>query len=686
MSSKRFSFRKWSVPLALLALCALSFGLLIPWLGFYWDDWPVILMTRLQGAAGFIRFYQYDRPFSAWTYLITAPILGTSPLPWHIFTLLLRWITVVGMWWSLRGLWPRRTREVTWMAFLFAIYPVFTQQPTSVAYSQHWTVFALFFLSLGAMIQSLRTPRWYWPLTALAVTAALVHLLTMEYFLGLELLRPLILWLMLGEREIDARQRLKATLKYWLPYILVLLVFVVYRLFFLTLAGEDPNNPELLFALFSQPIQAALRLVEAAIQDSLYILITSWYQTIQPSQISLTDRFLLVSEVIAFLGAVAVLVFLLRFKSGPQEETPSEEKVNDRWALQAMALGLLAVVLGPLPVWLTGKQVILGLYGNRFGLASMFGASIFLVALLEWFTPRRLAKAITLSVLVGLAIGFHLRNANEYRWIWTKQTRFYWQLHWRAPDLQPKTAILSEGELFKYVGYYSTSMGLNLMYPHPPSGAEMNYWFVDLYRNYQRNRSGLAKGIPIKRDFRSFNFSGQSTDSLVIRYEPEQGSCLWVLGPNDADNPILSETIIEVLPASNFDLISAQPVDGYPPTDIFGPEPEHTWCYYYQKAELARQMGDWEQIVSLGQQAQQQGHGANEIQEWLPFIEGYAMAGELQPALDLTDQVRRVDPALEPRLCHLWQRVEDQSQATPQLQETLDQVRGELECAPQANP
>ena len=28
------------------------------------------------------------------------------------------------------------------------------------------------------------------------------------------------------------------------------------------------------------------------------------------------------------------------------------------------------------------------------------------------------------------------------------------------------------------------------------------------------------------------------------------------------------------------------------PEFIFGPEPDHTWCYYYQKAELALQEGN----------------------------------------------------------------------------------------------
>src|SRR5512142_2805373 len=104
----RFIRGDQAVALLLLLATFVSFGLLIPWLGFYWDDWPVIYMRFAQGIHGFWKFYQYDRPFSAWTYIVFSPLLGTSPLPWQLFTLLLRWLSAVFLWASLKQLWPRK--------------------------------------------------------------------------------------------------------------------------------------------------------------------------------------------------------------------------------------------------------------------------------------------------------------------------------------------------------------------------------------------------------------------------------------------------------------------------------------------------------------------------------------------------------------------------------------------------
>src|SRR3990172_259447 len=169
MDHLKVPFTSRTVPLAILLLCLLSFGLLIPFLGLYWDDWPAIMTIRLFGVNEFWDFYRSERPFSAWTFVVTALLLGTRPIVWHIFTLMVRWLTVLGMWYALRGIWPRRIREVTWIAFLFTIYPAFSQQPVAVAFSQHWMSYSLYFLSLVAMIYAIRRPRWSWPLTLLAV-------------------------------------------------------------------------------------------------------------------------------------------------------------------------------------------------------------------------------------------------------------------------------------------------------------------------------------------------------------------------------------------------------------------------------------------------------------------------------------------------------------------------------------
>ena len=145
-------------PFLLLLVAGLGFGLLAPNLGFYWDDWAKILVSRLYGLGAYPAYYAGDRPLSAWTHMLFTPLLGESPLPWQVFTLLLRWLSALGMLWSLNLLWPRARRQNLVAALLFLIYPVFTQQPAGVTFHQQWLQFALFFLSLGAMIRAVVGP------------------------------------------------------------------------------------------------------------------------------------------------------------------------------------------------------------------------------------------------------------------------------------------------------------------------------------------------------------------------------------------------------------------------------------------------------------------------------------------------------------------------------------------------
>ena len=46
---KRTAFTEKSAPLAFLIACILGFGLLIPKLGFYMDDWPYVFYAYNKG-------------------------------------------------------------------------------------------------------------------------------------------------------------------------------------------------------------------------------------------------------------------------------------------------------------------------------------------------------------------------------------------------------------------------------------------------------------------------------------------------------------------------------------------------------------------------------------------------------------------------------------------------------------
>jgi hypothetical protein len=531
-SAMRSKIGMLTIPAGLVLVLALTFGPLISQLGFYWDDWPVILTGRLLGAEGFIQFYQHDRPISAWTYIVTFPILGSTPLHWQVFTLALRAAAAVMMWATLANLWPRQRAQTATAAFLFAIYPVFIQQPIAVAYSQHWICYLLYFSSLATMVLAWRNPRWFWPLTLLAAAMSQLQLLTMEYFAGLELLRPVLLWVLASETGRYWKDRLRSVLLAWLPYLIVLAGFVIWRLFFLEFPGEEANDPVLLRQLLTSPVSAGLRLLESALQDTLFMMFSAWARAVEPASIQLLDRFNLFSWGFGALIGLFAAWFLHRFaQNGPT--LPNESAL---WWRHACIIGLVAVLFGSLPAWLTDRQIISGRYSDRFGLAGMFGAALLMAGLLEGLIAKKLHRLALIGVLIASAAGMHLRIANDFQWSWILQNRFYWQLNWRAPSVQPGTAFYSEGELFQYVGLYSTSSGLNLLYPPSADKNQLPFWFFSLGREFGHMMPEFSGGMPLDVHFRNYQFQGNSHDGLTIHYTTEH-DCLEILGPEDANAP-----------------------------------------------------------------------------------------------------------------------------------------------------
>ena len=83
-------FPSWTVPVALFTVCAITFAIHIPSLGFYWDDWETILVARLFPVSEFWSYFSSNRPMAAWTYIVLVPLLGAGKVGWHLFSFFMR--------------------------------------------------------------------------------------------------------------------------------------------------------------------------------------------------------------------------------------------------------------------------------------------------------------------------------------------------------------------------------------------------------------------------------------------------------------------------------------------------------------------------------------------------------------------------------------------------------------------
>lgn len=368
-------------PLVLLALTIAAFGILIPSLGFYWDDWPMMWFAKSQGPLGFPAAFAGDRPLLSLAYIVTTAILKIDPFQWQLLGMFSRWFVTLAAWWSLKQLWPDHAEQVGWVALLFAVFPGFKQQPISVVYSNGLFPLISYLFSYGLMILALRNPKKRILFTILGLLTYGFCLVSTEYYIGLDIVRGVIIWLVISENKTSIKERLKSTFFAWLPYLIALGLFLFWRVFIFKF---PTYQPELLESLTSsgQTFSPLLQLIYRFFHDPFTATWTTWTENFHfPVLSDLTT-----TSMKGYWGIVIVLflvsiVYLLFAHFKNENEKTSENKC--RWSLQAMLVGGVAIMMAGWPYFITGLPIGLEYPYDRFMLAFIWGSSIFVVGLIN---------------------------------------------------------------------------------------------------------------------------------------------------------------------------------------------------------------------------------------------------------------------------------------------------------------
>lgn len=660
----------WLQGVELLVICLAAYGLLIPSLGFYWDDWPAIVLAKTRSLSAFWDYCSFDRPLSAWTYIVGTWLLGTKPANWHIFTLLMRWLTVFIFLGLLDQIWPANKKINFWTAALLAVYPAFNLQPIALTFSQHFITSTFFMLSLVLMTYAIRRSAFRVWLIIAALIFQILHMVTVEYFIGLELLRPVIIFLLLVKGHSDWKKRVKEVMIQWLPYFLALSAFTFWRLFIYQVE-IDPNAPRLIFSLQSDLSGTLIGLLNTSVRDFFYVVFLSWQNTMPLESFVFNDRFTLFSWGTAVLLFSALLILHRRDQRHKNIQPTISGDAARLW------IGAYAILVGFLPAWFTGRDVFSGLYGMRFALPAIIGASIFLVGLIQILLRTEQQKLVLFCLLVSLSVSYHLRNANIFRLDWQAQRAYYWQLFWRAPGLESGTSIFTNGTVSKYVGNYSSASAINTLYAQPGQG-QQDHWVFEYGRDFLLDHiDAYLNGTTMQGSMRSLNYTGSSQDVLVVVKPVDY--CLWLLTPQLKNVKGISTSYRQFYSLTNLDVIR-QASDLPPDEGIFGSEPAQDWCYFYQKIELVSQQQDWETVISLWQQAQELGYMPKNRFELISVINAYARLGMWQPAQQLTVEGSRLQFSVKDAYCDLWAVLETDTANSLKKEENLLLVEKRLGC------
>jgi hypothetical protein len=686
VKTARFGSR--SIPIAFAVVTVAAYGLLLPFTGFYWDDWPFAWIARFLGPAAFIPAFQGFRPFLGPIFFLTSSLIPPNPLLWQAFALVIRFLAALSAWFALVQIWPHKRRQAVIVALLFLVFPAYSQHWVAYTHiNQEWLPFICYLLSIGFSARALRQPASFWTSTICAVLFMAIGLFPTEYFIGLEPLRFLFLWVMVSEAAPGFKARLNRTLKAWWPYLLVWLTDLVWLLYYYK-SGLYVSY-DLTAAQSIPPLgESVLIFADAIWKAGLY----GWIQVLAltaKSPGAPTSWLTLILVGVSFVVG-AWYLHRLSIEESPALPIPDPNlSLNatapawfkrDMFPLSAIVIGAAGILLGRLPSYAAGLPLTLQSSFDRFMISMMLGGSLLIVGLVELSVRNRRARTYLFAGMLALGIGQQFFNGNIFRRDWQGQQQIYWQLAWRIPALQPHTAIITQQMPLDYETDLSMTAALNWIYAAEIQPPDLPYALV-----YTEKRLGggvlpsLKSNTAMHLPYRNVSFAGNTSQTVAI-YVPRSG-CLRVFDPRlgDADTySSLPASLTAPIPLSNPDLIlGAAPVRGLPNPPFQG-EPAHTWCYFYEKAELARQLADWSSIVQLGSQAARQGFSPQDPFEWLPFMEAYARTGDLVAAEAMTRKVWAEAPKTHRGLCLLWDRVKG---AGPGVARDLaTKLTGEFSC------
>jgi hypothetical protein len=670
---------KW-IPLFFALITIIAYGLLLPFTGFYWDDWPFAWAAKFLGPAQFIPSFAGFRPFLGPIFFITTSLIPSNPILWQIFALIIRFLATLSAWFALNQIWPRYKFQTLIVSLLFLVFPGFSQHWVAFTHiNQEWIPLIFYLLSFGFTARAIRDPKKKTVNSIIALLMLIIGIFPTEYFIGLEPLRFLFIGVIIAEETKGFWSRFIQTLKHWWPYFLIWIVDALW------LAYYYKSGAYISYGVTATQHALSIKALLLAFGDAFWKAgFYVWAQVLVLTAQSISAPTTILTFVLIVLSFLSIAFYILHldlytpFRLPPFSEKMGGEKEGG-FATSAIIIGFIGILLGRVPSFAAGLPLTLQSSYDRFMISMMLGASLFATGLIDLLIKNNLAKTYVFALLIALGIGQQFFNANIFRRDWSRQQDIYWQLAWRIPALKPNTAILTDFVPIDYETDLSFTAPLNWMYAPDFHGGNLPYAII-----YVNKRLGGASLSDLKSDtaielpYRTVTFHGSTSQAIVI-YAPQNG-CLRVLDSVYANAQTYNKfpSITPLIPLSDPSRIitdASQPTLTNPP---FPNEPSHTWCYFYEQAELARQIGDWNKVADLGRAAAQQGFVPQDDFEWLPFIEAYARTGDLKSAVQITRQVWKDNGKLHLGLCVLWQRV--QADGPKAAQSTASNLLIELGC------
>ena len=629
----------------LVIVSAIAYLPLVGSFGYYYDDWYLMHSAGAHGPSVFWDIFSVDRPYRALVMIPAYSLFGAHPLYYNLSAYLFRLAGALSLFWILKMLWPRQPGATTLMALLFLIYPGFLSQPNAIDYQSHLVGLAAALLSIALTLKAVLSESRFTKmiLHVASFFPGWLYLGQMEWYIGFEFFRWASVFLLSSRSGGTLMQKGWRAIRWAYPSFAIPAVFLIWRLFFFQ-SERGATDVDVQFSqLRLYPLQTLYHWALQVLNDIFDVTLAAWVTPLS----QLTGKIQLWGVLLAILGSGMTVFVLYRLKEG---EVQSEPQQTD-FKREAFLLGLFTVVGGLIPIAMVNRDVWFPSF-SRYSLVSSVGVAILLPAILLWINHRVLQN-ITAAALCLVALFTHHANSLKHAQETTIMRNFWWQVAWRVPQFEKNTTLVANiPGVATEEDYFTWGPASLIYYPERqnPDGIQpglfaaiLNQDTVTKIQARERQEYDNRKNILTYKNYRNF----------VLLNQPASDACVHIM--NGAAPEYSSAEADSIRAIGAFSEIDHVLVDGRPhtpPEIVFGPEPSRGWCYYYQKADLARQSGDWDEVVRIGEQASEQNLTPADSIEWMPFLQAYARTSNVNRLTELAPLISS-DPYIALQACHI---------------------------------
>lgn len=676
---KRFAQTRWFEIILLGLMAGFTYLPRIGEMTYYRDDWYFLYNALVNGPTAFIDIALHTRPIRGPLYALYYAFFGLNPWPWHVTMYLTRLMGGLGVLWLFNLVWPNRRQANFFMAALFLLFPGFLWWVSGFEFQPYVLSVGLQAFSIAFTLKAIASgsvsQRLAW--TVAAILSGWTYLALVEYAIGMEFFRLLCVYLYVQR---DTRQwkfipSVLQTLRVSALHLSIPVVFVFWYQFLFDNWRRAQDAGAQLSLLFDSPLTMLWRLVDLArsfLNVSIFAWIVPFYQNFYSNRLR---------DILLGLVFAALVIFLVwvvhKFIAPHSEQDELDKHTSSNWQVELIWLGLLGTLGGVLPVVLANRVVTFERISQYTLPGSMTGV-LFLGGLIYSVSNKHIREVLLASIL-GLAVlshhGLAAQAVKEEKTI----SDFWWQVVWRAPDIKPGTTLVAIYPGIVYGDGNDVVWGpANFIYASehqgrspvavPIAGSRLETDSILDIINGMRDFE--QTDLIIKNNTITYNYK-----NLLILSQPSESACVHAIDPRWSELSLFDQPFLHA-GAKNSRIENILPAGEAPtpPVQAFGSELPHTWCYYYQKADLARQRDDWPRVAELGNEAQKLGLHPNDQIEWMPFLQAYAILEDLKQVRTIAKRMN-TEPFYQDQACrNLGALVEEGFPLSVEMQNKVDEL------------